>query len=95
MSPSVIPSPRNELSGLLERSWKGRTATAAILPAVERTVGCLRPITTHHPAATNPQAPSATNARRLMGKTKRRLGTGALSADVSAASGAAIACRNS
>ena len=65
MSPSVIPSARYELSGLLARSRNGSTATVRTRgPA--RAGRAVRPATNHHAAAaTSTPAPSAATARRL------------------------------
>ena len=64
MRPSVIPSPRYELSGLLARSWKGSTAIAVTALAPGRAPAAFRPGTSHHAAAaTSTPAPSAAISR--------------------------------
>ena len=94
-SPSVIPSARYVLSGLLARSWKGSTATAVIRLEASEARFSARFAPSHHVAATTARpAPSAAATRRpARGPERLRKGTGVV-ARKDAPSGDSSASRN-
>ena len=74
--PSVIPSPRYVLSGLLERSWNGSTATALTAPSASPRI--VRPATSHHAVAASTTMPNVIAGRECLCHAKRLGGVVAL-----------------
>ena len=82
MRPSVMPSPRYELSGLVSSSRKGRTAIEVTGDPLGAPDDVPRPTRNHQPAPASSRAPTSTAAARRHGVIRAATAAGMDLADV-------------